>query len=160
MLRSISSIILGACLLWLSGCGDGASKQEPTIKAAGKAHYENGMPVTRLALVFQRIGEGNCSARGRLDDQGNFTLTTFTENDGVPAGKYKVYFTIAPPEPMSTSGAPAPGLTAPPKPPEIVAPERLVHADYLTPERTPLTVDINEATAGNPIQLPVKPAAQ
>ena len=81
MLRSISRVMVCASALWLPGCGGGAAQQEPTIKAVGQARYENGTPVTGLAVVFQRIGEGSCSARGRLDDQGNFSLTTFIEND-------------------------------------------------------------------------------
>jgi hypothetical protein len=153
MIRLFSALSVCALALSLSGCGSEA-RPEPTIKAGGKVSYEDGAPVTRVAVVFQRVGDSTCSAMGRLDDQGNFTLGTYAADDGAPPGKYQVFFTTAPPDNLASGQPPKIDPTAPP--PAIVTPDRVVPPAYLSPDQTPLTFEISQTGDNQNIKLSVK----
>ncbi|MBA2114676.1 carboxypeptidase-like regulatory domain-containing protein [Bremerella alba] len=49
----------------------------------------DGEPLSGAAISFVPA-EGGRPSSGHTDDQGHFTLASFTANDGVPPGEYKV----------------------------------------------------------------------
>jgi hypothetical protein len=79
-LRSSLLILLIVCV----GCSRGAS----TYPVSGTARFDDGQPV-RFGVVEIRSLETGAIARAKLDDTGAFTLGTFTEDDGAPAGEYQ-----------------------------------------------------------------------
>jgi hypothetical protein len=56
----------------------------------------DGQPLSRAEIVFHPFGTGFPAGaaknlpQARTDGDGNFTVSTYTENDGAPAGKYRV----------------------------------------------------------------------
>ena len=52
-----------------------------------------GKPLAEATVVFHRVGgdvEGNHKPIGVTDASGNFSLTTFHQNDGAPPGDYQI----------------------------------------------------------------------
>jgi hypothetical protein len=89
-IASIPTLILTA-LLFLSycGCGVGSGQQVVTlIPVKGKVTY-NGRPVTKGWVRFEPDGYGR-PARGQLQPDGSFVLTTTKDGDGVVAGAHRV----------------------------------------------------------------------
>lgn len=79
LLLSIS-LCLGSVFL---GCSDqGMLPVEGTITLDGE-------PLAGAAISFVPA-EGGRPSSGQTDDQGHFTLASYTANDGVPPGEYKV----------------------------------------------------------------------
>jgi hypothetical protein len=55
----------------------------------------DGQPLSRAELVFHPIGDFPAGAakalpQARTDGDGNFTVSTYVDSDGAPAGKYRV----------------------------------------------------------------------
>lgn len=72
----------------LTGCGSGRR----TYAVDGEIHFSDGQPAVELvggSVEFDLIG-GKTSARGRIDSEGHFTMTTFKPNDGALPGKHRV----------------------------------------------------------------------
>jgi hypothetical protein len=83
-------------MLTFGGCFSG---QKPTYPTQGKLVWENGSPAKELAggmVIFQCDAEV-MSAKAPIDQEGSFTLGTYSLNDGAVAGKHKV--SIAQPAP-------------------------------------------------------------
>jgi hypothetical protein len=75
--------------LWLllaaAGCGSG---QYPV---SGKVTLEDGSPLSKGMVVFERKEGGEpITARGDIQADGSYQLSTHKPGDGVPAGKYRV----------------------------------------------------------------------
>ncbi len=82
---SCSRKVLFALLLPLvASC----SNQLPTYKVNGKVQFENGNPVIVGIVEFQSV-DHRINARGDIQPDGTFQLTTFAPNDGAVAGKHK-----------------------------------------------------------------------
>ncbi len=69
----------------LIGCGS----QTPTYQVNGKVVFSDGTPV-QFGDIETLAAEQRVNARGKIQKDGTFTLTTFTENDGAVAGQHKV----------------------------------------------------------------------
>ncbi len=85
---TLACLIL-SCLL-LTGCGG-----EATYKVDGKIEFADGSPVKFGSIEFlnrDRKTEdgGKINARGKINRDGTFSLTTFKPNDGAVAGKHAV----------------------------------------------------------------------
>ncbi|MEM8733441.1 MAG: carboxypeptidase regulatory-like domain-containing protein [Planctomycetota bacterium] len=76
--------IAGCFLIGLAGCSD----QLKTYPVKGKVQFEGGNPVVVGMVELQSI-EHKINARGDINRDGTFTLTTFAEGDGAIAGKHK-----------------------------------------------------------------------
>jgi hypothetical protein len=74
-----------SCWLFV-GCSE---SRIPTYAATGVVRFSNGEPV-RFGLVEFHSEKNGPSPRAKLDDQGQFSLGTFTMGDGAPAGEYRV----------------------------------------------------------------------
>jgi hypothetical protein len=65
-----------------AGCSDGRLKTYP---AKGKVLFKTGSPV-HVGTVELKSREHGVQARGAIDKDGNFTLTTYADGDGAIAG--------------------------------------------------------------------------
>jgi hypothetical protein len=78
---SLAALIVFA----LTGCGGG------TYPVRGTVTLDDGTPVTRGLVVFERVDGGQAvTARGDIQPDGSYQLSTYKPGDGVPAGRYKV----------------------------------------------------------------------
>jgi len=91
-LRSRIRLALLACAvlgLFAGGCSRGRNKVYPVegkVVLAGK-------PVARAQVIFHPedpAAAGAIRPVGQVDDQGNFTLTSYRAGDGAPEGQYRV----------------------------------------------------------------------
>lgn len=64
------------------GCSDGRLKTYP---AKGKISFKTGSPV-HVGTIELKSREHGVQARGSIDKDGNFTLTTYLDGDGAVAG--------------------------------------------------------------------------
>jgi hypothetical protein len=57
----------------------------------GKVTYPDGKPVTEGMVVFESKGQEKAvTARGEIQSDGSYTLSTYKPGDGAPLGKYRV----------------------------------------------------------------------
>jgi hypothetical protein len=83
--------IVPVCLMSLSllavcGCGSGGGNK--TYKVTGKVTFSDGSPLTEGIVVFS--GDA-MEAKGGINADGTYSLTSYKPGDGAPAGFYKVY---------------------------------------------------------------------
>jgi len=78
--------LLTLLLVSLSGCGPA---HPPTYSVVGKVVFENG-DACRLGTIEFRSLEHMVSARGKIEDDGSFRLSTWEPNDGAVPGKHQV----------------------------------------------------------------------
>jgi hypothetical protein len=79
------AIAVSLLLLSTAGCG---KRQYPV---RGKVTFEDGSPLTKGMVVFESMEGGEAiTARGDVQTDGSFQLSTHKPGDGVPAGKYRV----------------------------------------------------------------------
>jgi hypothetical protein len=83
---------LGLLLVALVGCGNG---KPPTLPVTGKVIFAKNKPAVGALVVFhpkEAAREKQIGGKpfGKVDESGNFTLTTYAENDGAPEGEYAV----------------------------------------------------------------------
>jgi len=73
------------------------SKRKPTYAATGQVHFE-GVPLdgAEIRLLYAKGGKSTVAASGKSGADGRFTLSTYTANDGAPAGEYAVAVTWRP----------------------------------------------------------------
>jgi hypothetical protein len=84
----LAALSCGVC--W--GCGPaGSGKMPDLIPVKGKVTYK-GQPVTKGMVKFEPEGYGR-DARGPIQSDGTFVLTTFDKGDGVVAGHHRVTVT-------------------------------------------------------------------
>ncbi len=89
--------IVSMAILFLAGCGGGVNR-DATYAVKGKIIYK-GSPVAQANVMF--VPENGRPASGTSDDQGEFTLTTYSNNDGAQSGEHQVLITKL--EPASPS---------------------------------------------------------
>ena len=72
------------------GCGSG---NPPTYPVQGKVVFADGKPLTTGGIVLTESITGehvHINARGAIDANGEFRLTTFNDDDGAVAGQHRV----------------------------------------------------------------------
>jgi hypothetical protein len=80
------------CCLICWGCGPaGRGKLPDLIPVKGRVAYK-GKPLTKGMITFVPDGYGR-EARGDIQSDGSFVLTTFKPGDGVVAGEHRVTIT-------------------------------------------------------------------
>jgi hypothetical protein len=93
MLSPRSTLIGTVCLALLLGCGGGSSAPKvKTYPVTGSVAY-NGQPLAGAVVVFKSDDEALPGASGITDKEGKFTLSTYSVNDGAPAGLFKITVT-------------------------------------------------------------------
>src|SRR5262245_27321090 len=90
-------VALAVCLaVCLPGCG---ARKYPV---RGVVTLDDGTPLTRGLVIFERFEGGPpLTARGSIQSDGRYELSTEKEGDGVPPGRYKVAL-----NPLDTSDVP------------------------------------------------------
>lgn len=83
-LVALTALLVGPC--W--GCGSSIGTPAPLIAVKGKVTYK-GLPVTKGVVEFEPEGYGR-PAKGQLQADGTFELTTFKPGDGVVAGAHRI----------------------------------------------------------------------
>jgi hypothetical protein len=95
-LRGWATALAVSLTLSVAGCGSG---KHPV---RGSVTLENGAPLTRGLVIFERVDGGPpVTARGDIQADGRYELSTEKTGDGVPPGRYKVSI-----NPLDTSDAP------------------------------------------------------
>jgi hypothetical protein len=76
------------------GCGNESPDVE-LLDVSGSVYFE-GQPMVGALIVFHPLDAGAVTTRprGYVLDDGSFRLTTFSRNDGIPAGRYAVTVTL------------------------------------------------------------------
>jgi hypothetical protein len=83
---------LGVCMLAMlltSGCGNG---RPPTYEVHGQV-FAGDRPAAHALVTFHPVDDNRKEAvhpTATVDDNGNYTLTSFTLGDGAPEGEYQV----------------------------------------------------------------------
>lgn len=103
-------LLAGGLLLVLAGCG-GRPRPYPVL---GRVVYRDGSPVLSGLVTFESTdAEKPATARGTIQQDGSFQLTTYKEGDGAVPAHYRVMISsIRPPPPHLESRVKA----APPSP--------------------------------------------
>jgi hypothetical protein len=82
--RSVSMAVALVFLL-ATGCG----RKQYSVR--GKVSYPDGSPLTQGMVVFESTSqERPVMARGEIQADGRYELSTTQPGDGLPAGKYRV----------------------------------------------------------------------
>ena len=115
----------GFALLAAAGCG--GSGLHPV---AGRVVYPDGRPVTAGRVVLD-TGPAFTGSWGGIRPDGTFVMGTKTPDDGVPAGRWRVYL-------VNTELPPPEGSLAPPT--------QLVHPRYADPDTAGLAFDVPAQT--------------
>ena len=78
---------LAACGLLLAGCG---GQPLPTYPAGGKVVFPDGTPLTGGWVEFQPVQAAKpVGARGEIQPDGTFRLSTFAAGDGAVEGEHR-----------------------------------------------------------------------
>ncbi len=83
-LVALAALLVGPC--W--GCGSSSGTLPLLIAVKGKVTYK-GQPVAKGVIQFEPDGYGR-KARGQLQSDGTFELTTLKPGDGVVAGEHRI----------------------------------------------------------------------
>ncbi|MBA4190333.1 MAG: hypothetical protein C0467_20290 [Planctomycetaceae bacterium] len=96
-------LLVSACLLTL-GCNAGTPK---TYRIPGRLVYDDGKPVPGATIVLQTTHDGQrIAARGMVNTDGTFELTTFTDKDGVIEGEHDITIVLLPATDSATPSKP------------------------------------------------------
>ncbi len=79
-----SAILLAFCIVSILGCGDNLPKRVPV---SGHVIFD-GKPLETGTLIIQTPGQR--SSYATLGPGGKFTVSTFSENDGLMLGKHQI----------------------------------------------------------------------
>ena len=113
-----------------------------TVNVSGTVTY-NGQPLTTGNVVFVPVAaEEGRSARGEIDAEGRFQLTTLKTGDGALPGQYKVTVFRYHPGSGSSEGMIAPAVGPP-----------AIPARYLDAKTTDLTATIGDSATEVNLEL-------
>jgi hypothetical protein len=103
MTRSFRALALAAvCMLAFAPAGCGGNPK--TYRIPGRLVYGDGTPVPGATVVLNTEHQGKrVTARGMVQPDGTFELTTFTDKDGVIEGEHEVTVVPLPSEDSAKS---------------------------------------------------------
>lgn len=137
--RVVALLMVAGMALLLSSCGNDRKAVYPT---KGQVVDKAGKPAAGVAVILHPSADPNDTRHkpaGTTDAQGNFILTTYTENDGAPAGDYLITLEWRP-------------IQKSPLAPEL--PDRL-GGKFRDPKTSPYKATVNKGQNDLPaIQLP------
>lgn len=139
-------LVFGIALSAMIGCRD---NRPPTYPAGGTVKFEDGNPV-RMGFISFIPTKGGPSARGKLDTNGQFTLGTYTNNDGAIEGEHIVIIT-QPTVPIDPKIA----RTLGPEHQEHASSKYIISRKYSSQERSDLRSNVS-STEKNYLELTVK----
>lgn len=86
----------------LAACSNGGVA---TYRTGGKVVFTDGKPLTGGVVEFRAVGGQNrVTARGPIQPDGSFRLSTFRNNDGAVEGEHSAL--VCPPQPVQEPGTP------------------------------------------------------
>jgi predicted small lipoprotein YifL len=137
------TLVVFALAILLNGCGPGKGP----FPVEGKVVWEDDQPATELvnAIVIFDLPAEKTSARGNIQADGTFKLTTNKSDDGALAGDYKVLIIEVG---RKSGGGPEGSNIAP----------GAMDSMYSDPSTTDLQVTVKPGT--NPITLKLKRAGK
>src|SRR5262249_62154730 len=104
--------LLAVVGLGLLGASCGKSDQLKVQPVHGQVLFQ-GQPAAQALVIFHPVGDGpvqEVRPVGRVAPDGTFTLTTYREGDGAPAGAYVVTVDWRKPNPGTEGSEPGPSL--------------------------------------------------
>jgi len=107
-IRTFIPLAFGFVFLALLGCSGDGKKATYTVR--GQVFDAKKKPATGAMIVFHPVNpdpKDPAKPSATVDEQGNYTLTTYVTGDGAPAGDYTI--TIVWPPPRKTPFEPAAG---------------------------------------------------
>jgi hypothetical protein len=125
-------ILFFIALMFLVGCSG-------KVQLSGTVTFDDGTPLTNGAVIF---ATETFSAKGNIGADGKYVMGTNNINDGLPAGKYKVYIEGGT-EYITTDNV------------ETI--RSLIDDDYSDYGTTPLTCEVPVAGNKFDIKVPKKP---
>lgn len=135
--------LIGAALIGTSSVGCGGPAGLPNmVPIRGTVSYEGKM-LTEGTVIFAPTASDGRQARGTIQSDGSFRLTTLKQNDGAQQGEYKIVVIALEPHPGE-----------PPSREEVEAAGGLIKRGYVVPERytsagtTDLTELVNDNHSG------------
>lgn len=129
-----------ACVAILCCLPAGCSPKERMHPVKGTVRFAGGAPLTQGRVAVD-LPDGKRSSWGSIRADGSFQLGTLTSNDGVPAGKYTVYFLGTTTEPPVDESS-APGGTAGAKPAAPFVPQQLIHPRFLKKDTSGISFEV------------------
>lgn len=96
LVRNPVGLLTLALFVIVAGCQQ--SNRLPVYPVKGQVLY-NGKPLKGVSLAFHPVDPKNdigYPAHAKTDEEGRFILTSYVENDGAPAGEYKVALAFEP----------------------------------------------------------------
>ena len=144
-------LALGSAVL-VCGCGD-RGNEKPVFKVHGTLTFEGQpMPGAEIAFIPADPTQRGLQPHATADANGTYTLYTYRQNDGAPAGDYVV--TIYWPGPLSKKAAEKLEKSETPEEKDsIVAPDKLKGA-YRDPQKTKLKATVVEKDNEIDFKLP------
>ena len=96
-LSNLVHVLLVSAVLPLSGCSNKAADRLDVHPVAGQVTF-NGKPAAGALVVFHPKDPtvGELKPNARVDQQGNYSLSTYSAGDGAPAGEYTVTVILRP----------------------------------------------------------------
>jgi hypothetical protein len=93
-------------VLFFSSCGK--SDHKPVYPAHGQVFDKNNRPAVDALVVFHPLDNNDpkpLKPLARVDEKGNFTLSTYEKNDGGPEGEYiiTIEWRRGPPKPFAAN---------------------------------------------------------
>jgi hypothetical protein len=136
----VRTIIGSLIILTLLGCGG----KQTTYRAGGKVKYGDGTPVTTGWVSFRSLNaeKENVVARGAIQTDGTFELTTFKPGDGAVEGRHRAMVMALNPRNERT------GASGPPPPP-------LVSSRYSNYETSGLEFTVTDSPSQNRFEIVV-----
>jgi len=117
-------LILVGMLLTTIGCSGGGLHP-----IQGTVHFPNGKPL-KTGRVILEGGSPELGSWGIIHPDGSFVLGTYDIDDGVPAGKYRVYI-------QNAETLPPPNLGD-----RVFVPRPLIHPKYTTAAQSGLEFEV------------------
>ena len=136
--RSFCWLALCAAVLSLAGCNKGLG----TLPVTGKVFYQ-GKPLAEGTVIYAPIDVNGRQARGAIQPDGTFALTTGAEEGAMP-GEYKVVILALEPHP----GEPGRDGTNPNAAPPKIERGFVIPEKYTTPEETPFQDQVDSSHPG------------
>ncbi len=96
-LANVSSVVLAIVAMTLTGCSRKDANRLEVHPVAGQVTF-NGKPAAGALVVFHPKDPAAAVLKpnARVDQQGNYSLSTYSAGDGAPAGEYTVTVILRP----------------------------------------------------------------
>jgi len=127
MRKACALVLVTAALLSGAGCG------KSVYPVRGTVRFKDGTPL-KVGRVIADSGDPQVGSWGYIREDGTFELGTFSHNDGVPPGTYRVWIENA--------------VTSPPPggDPTTFVSRPLIHSRFTDKESSGLTFEVPKET--------------